>query len=201
MPVVGGERRSRVPGYSGYNQDPLAPMCKEFLNEANAILSGSRIDLFRDPIYAINEATSRETLKEYFVNNSADVKNMSAEELEDHVSMMNEQFENDVEGIMEYASMSQYNPVIGMSFPIHKNLMMNCMFDKGAIPKFVATQPKFTVSMETRWLIHPVTGKKIDFWKNQWEMTDAIEAAAPMKSMFIPLPETENTNDIFSIKI
>ena len=67
--------------------------------------------------------------------------------------------------------MGQYNPVVGMTFPIHKNIMLNNIFDKGAIPKYVATSPKFTVSMETRWLIDPETGEKIDMWREQYKMT------------------------------
>ena len=28
-----------------------------------------------------------------------------------------------------------YNPVVGITFPMHKNLLMTTVFDKGAIPK------------------------------------------------------------------
>ena len=135
-------------------------------------------------------------MKSFFIENSADPKGMTAEEYEDHIAMMEQLYENDKEAVLEHSGMGQFNPVIGMTFPIHKNIMLNNIFDKGAIPKLVATSPKFTVSMETRWLIDPETNEKIDMWREQYKMTDAIEKAAPMKSLYLPLPEAENTNII-----
>ena len=135
-------------------------------------------------------------MKSFFMENSADPRGMTTEEYEDHMLMMEQMYENDKEAVLEHCGMGQYNPVVGMTFPIHKNIMLNNIFDKGAIPKFVATSPKFTVSMETRWLIDPETGEKIDMWREQYKMTDAIDKAAPLKSLYLPLPEAENTNII-----
>lgn len=193
MPVV-GDRKSRRPGSSGYSHDAISGYAREFLNEANAILSESRVDLFTEPSKVLRNDMAKESIKTFFVENSADRSSMNDEEYEDHIEMMNEMFENDTEAVLEHSSMGQFNPVIGMTFPIHKNIMMNNIFDKGAIPKLVATSPKFTVSMETRWMIDPVTGEKIDFWREQYKMTDAIDKAAPLKSMYIALPEGETTN-------
>src|SRR5574344_416400 len=195
MPVI-GERRTNRPGSNAYSHDAIAGYAREFLNEANSILSESRVDLFTEPSKTFRQDLANESMRTFFVENSADKASMSAEEYEDHIEMMNEMYENDREAVLEHSAMGQYNPVIGMTFPIHKNIMMNNIFDKGAIPKLVATSPKFTVSMETRWMIDPVTGEKIDFWREQWKMTDAIEKAAPLKSMYLPLPEAENTNII-----
>lgn len=192
MPVV-GERKSRIPGLSAYKNDPMAAYSKQFLNEANSILNESRIDMFRNPLDAITLPETKESMRRFFVEESADIAHMNADEIEDHETMMNEMFLNDIEGIHENAAMAQFNPVVGMTFPIHKNLMMNCVFTK-AIPNFVASSPKWTETMETRWMIHPVTGEKIDFWKEQWKMSDAIRASIPKRSMFIPLPEAETTN-------
>lgn len=193
MPVI-GERRSHRPGSAGYSHDAISGYAREFLNEANAILEDAKIDLLSEPSKVLRRDMSNETLKTFFVENSADKHGMTAEEYEDHIQMMTEMYENDREAVLEHSTMSQFNPVIGMTFPIHKNIMMNNIFDKGAIPKLVATSPKFTVSMETRWLIDPETGEKIDFWREQYKMTDAIDKAAPLKSMYLPLPEAEGTN-------
>lgn len=193
MPVI-GERRTNRPGSNAYSHDAIAGYAREFLNEANSILSESRVDLFTEPSKTFRQDLANESMRTFFVENSADKASMSAEEYEDHIEMMNEMYENDREAVLEHSAMGQYNPVIGMTFPIHKNIMMNNIFDKGAIPKLVATSPKFTVSMETRWMIDPVTGEKIDFWREQYKMTDVIDKAAPMKSMYLPLPEAEGTN-------
>lgn len=195
MPVV-GEQISRKPGSAGYTHDPMAGFAKEFLSLSNSILEEARLDLYEDTSKVLRKGISDETLKSFFMENSADPRGMSTEEYEDHMVMMEQLYENDKEAVLEHCGMGQYNPVIGMTFPIHKNIMLNNIFDKGAVPKFVATSPKFTVSMETRWLIDPETNEKIDMWREQYKMTDAIEKTAPLKTLYLPLPEAQNTNII-----
>lgn len=193
MPVI-GEQISRKPGSAGYNHDPMAGYAKEFLNLTTSILEEARLDLYEDTSKVFRKGVTDESMKAFFMENSADPRGMSTEEYEDHMLMMEQMYENDKEAVLEHCGMGQYNPVIGMTFPIHKNIMLNNIFDKGAIPKFVATSPKFTVSMETRWLIDPETNEKIDMWREQYKMTDAIDKAAPLKTLFMPLPETETTD-------
>jgi hypothetical protein len=194
MPVVG--EAIRKPGSTGYTHDPMAPAAKEFLNLTTSIFNECKLDVYEEPSKVFRQSMSNDTMKRYFIENSCDTSNMTTEEYEDHVAMMEQLYENDRDAILEHSGMGQFNPVIGMTYPIHKNIMLNNIFDKGAIPKFVATSPKFTVSMETRWLIDTDTGEKIDMWKQQYKMTDAIDKAAPLKSLYLPLPEAENTNII-----
>ena len=201
MPVV-GTREARKPGSNGYAHDPMSAYAKEFLGITSSILEEGGLDLLTEPSKVLRRPITESTMKNFFIENSADPASMSTEEYEDHITMMEQLYENDREAVLEHSSMGQYNPVIGMTFPIHKNILMNNIFDKGAIPKLVATSPKFTVSMETRWLIDPETGQKIDMWREQWKMTDVIDKAAPMKSMYIALPESEKTNvlqDLFGV--
>lgn len=195
MPVI-GEQISRKPGSAGYAHDPMAGYAKEFLNLSSSILEEARLDLYEDTSKLLRTPVTDETMKTFFMENSADPRGMTTEEYEDHMAMMEQVYENDKEAVLEHCGMGQYNPVVGMTFPIHKNIMANNIFDKGAIPKYVTTVPKFTVSMETRWLIDPETGEKIDMWREQYKMTDAIDKAAPMKTLYMPLPETENTDVI-----
>ena len=196
MPVV-GETLVRKPG-NGYVHDPMAGMAKEFLNLSNSILEEGRLDIYTEPSKVFRRDITDSAMKNFFIENSCDAKDPSldTEGYEDHICMMEQLYENDKQAVLEHSGMGQFNPVIGMTFPIHKNIMLNNIFDKGAIPKLVATSPKFTVSMETRWLIDPETNEKIDMWREQYKMTDAIEKAAPMKSLYLPLPEAENTNII-----
>lgn len=193
MPVI-GNTTSRKPGSSGYSHDPMAAYAKEFLNLTQSFLEEARLDLYEEPSKVFRTPLTDETVKNFFMENSADPRGMTTEEYEDHMVMMEQMYENDKTAVLEHCGMGQYNPVIGMTFPIHKNIMLNNIFDKGAIPKFVAEAPRFTVSMETRWMIDPETGEKIDMWREQYKMTDAIDKAAPLKSMYLPLPEAENTN-------
>lgn len=200
MPIV-GTREARTPGAS-YAKDPMRAYAKEFLDITSSMLNEQQLDPYTELPKVYHNPITDGTMKSFFIENSFDRADTSYSDPEeayaDHLEMMEELYQNDKEGMLsafqEHAAMGQYNPVIGLTFPIHKNIMLNCIFDKGAIPKYVATSPKFTVSMETRWLIDPETGEKIDMWREQWKMTDAILKAAPLKSMYMPLPETEKTD-------
>ena len=193
MPIVGERQTTRLG--KGYLKDPIAEYAAAFKSTAQNILNESCIDLFQEPVKALMYESSNDTLKNFFVENSADPNSMDAEDYADHIQMMEEQFINDRAGVTENAQLSSFNPVIGLTFPIHKNILMNNIFDKGAIPKFVAASPKFTVTMETRELVTP-DGQKIDMFKNQNAMTAAIDAAAPFKEAEITLPENFTTDVI-----
>src|SRR5574344_1648361 len=107
-------------------------------------------------------------------------------------------FENDLEAVQEYAAISGYNPVIGMSFPIHKNILMNSVFDKGAIQKAVSQSPKFTITMEYRYLVKP-DGTKIDLYLEQKKIKDAIDSTSPVSKIKVNLPEAGLTDILTAI--
>ena len=191
MPVVGN--RKTIEMGKGYLNDPISQFASTFRDMAQNILTESGTDIFSEPSKVMMVGAANDTMRNFFIEESADRKGMTAQEYDDHVEMMNEMYENDRAAVLEYASIGQYNPVIGMTFPLHKNILMNNIFDKGAIPKVVAREPKFTVSMETRYLVTP-EGKKIDMFKNQMDMTDAIEATAPFVEVELALPEYGQTD-------
>lgn len=191
MPIV-GERQTSTLG-RGYAKDPLNAYVKEFKDVAANILQESGVQFFGEAAKAVMMESSNDALMNFFVENSADVANMTAEEIEDHETMMKEQYLNDRAAVLEYANVGAYNPVIGMTFPLHKNILMNNVFDKGAIPKTIAKSPKFTLTMETRTLVTP-EGEEIDMWKEQNKMMDAIDSTAPFKDCPVALPENETTD-------
>ena len=193
MPI-GGIRPKKTMGTS-YEKDKLYQFAKSYCESAQDILNEDRIDLFEEPKKALRFASSKAALKRFFVENSYDTNNteMTAEEHDDHISCMEAMFENDVEAMNEHAVLPEYNPIVGMSLPIHKLIMMNMVFDKGVIPKVTAVQPKFTISMERRILVTPA-GEEIDFFTEQNKMTDAINSTAPFKDIEIALPEAETTD-------
>lgn len=204
MPVV-GNRQSTVGAAKGYKNDPIKKFAATFSECVNDILNESNIDLYSEPTKALMMGSVRETLKNFFTEGQSDLTASEVKALgddPDKIEDMNEMaealFENDIHGIQEYAAMSTYNPVIGLTFPIHKNILMNNIFDKGAIPKVVAKEPKFTISMETRTLITP-DGEEIDMWKEQYKMRDAIESTAPFREVEIALPEMETTDVVTAI--
>lgn len=196
MPVVGN--RKTIEMGKGYLNDPISQFASTFRDMAQNILTESGTDVFSEPSKVMMVGSANDTMRNFFIEESADRRGMTAQEYDDHVEMMNEMYENDRAAVLEYASVGKYNPVIGMTFPLHKNILMNNIFDKGAIPKVVAREPKFTVSMETRYLVTP-EGKKIDMFKNQMDMTDAIEATAPFTEVELKLPEYGQTDILNSI--
>lgn len=195
MPVV-GERARRIG--SGYINDPIAEFAKSFRDVASGIIQENGVDLFTEPSKAMLLEGSNDSLMNFFIENSYDPSGMTANEIEDHLSMMKEQYINDREAILEYAPLSSYNPVIGMSLPIHKNLLMNNIFDKGAISKAVAVVPKFTVSLEQRIMTTP-DGTEIDLFTQQNMIKDAMNQAAPLVEVELALPELGTTDILAAI--
>lgn len=190
-----GTRQVVVPG-KGYESDPMHDYAKSFLNTAKSIVTESQQDVFGDPMRAFKNANTLSSLKDFFVENSCDVeyykKTNNSQGLQDHMDDMEALFENDVEAMNEYASMVNYNPVLGLTYPIHKYILMNSMFDK-CIPHAVAVQPRFTISIETRILETP-EGEEIDMFREQNKIYTAMVDVNPLMTTDINIPEFETTD-------
>ena len=204
MPVV-GTRKSTVGMGKGYANDPIKKFAASYQECVKDILNESGIDTFSEPAKALMIGNAKNALKNFFVEGQEELVagevsalGEDAALVDDARAMAEAQFENDCEAVLEYANIGAYNPVIGMTFPIHKNILMNNIFDKGAIPKVVAKEPKFTISMETRTLITP-DGEEIDMWKEQYKMRDAIDSTAPFRVVEMSLPEAEDTDVVTAI--
>ena len=197
MPI--GKIDSNV-GYVGgsYTRDPMTTYVQSFTELAKNMLNESGMDIFEEPKRILRRPATKEALKEFFCSNFMDENTNDPfvndpGYLEDQTAMMEQQFENDVEAVFEHADMADYNPVIGMTFPVHKNILMNMVFDKGAIQKVVAEGPKFTMSMEKRILVD-TQGNEIDMFLDQNKMTAAIDASNPVYNIEITLPEFGTTD-------
>lgn len=195
--MIAGTRQKTV-GNSSYRNDPLYAYGKAFTEAATNILTQESYDIFSEPTRALRKNNVKQALKEFFCNQFLDENNTekTPEQIEDELEEVKEQFENDVEGIQENAYASEYMPMVGMSLPIHKLILMNNVFSQGnIIQKVTAVQPTFTISMERRILVTP-DGKEIDMFLEQNKIADAIDATAPTKTIDITLPETETTDII-----
>lgn len=200
MPSVVGNRKSTAAMSRGYQNDPIYEFAKAFADVARDILTESGVDMFQEPGKAMMYESSINALKNFFVENTNDDDAMAAlspksaaEDIEEAHQALEEQFMNDREAVLEYSNVAAMNPVIGMTFPLHKNILMNNIFDKGAIPKVVAREPKFTITMENRFLVTP-DGQEIDIYKEQYKLYDAIEATSPYVEIELTLPENETTD-------
>ena len=201
MPIVG--ERKTVSLTNGYQNDSIRSFAESFRECAKNVLAEG-VDLFTDATKALQLPATRRILKDFYTENAYDENEFikvdpahAASLAEDANTMYEEMFTNDIEGILEHTNLGVMNPVIGMTFPIHKNIMMNNVFDKGAIPKFVAREPKFTITMEDRILVTP-DGQEIDMYKEQYKMRDAIDSTAPFHEIELELPQLEGATDILA---
>lgn len=193
MPQVGERINPTLQFAKMYEKDPLAKYAQTFKETMDNILVSERADLISEPGRTMMCEGAIDTLKNFFVENSFDPEEKTLEEQEDFRKDMESLFENDMEVVKEYAAISNFNPVIGMSVPIHKNILMNNVFDKGVITKVVANSSKFTMTMETRYILTP-EGEEIDIWKEQNRITQAIDSTAPIKNIPLALPENMTTD-------
>lgn len=190
-----GTRQSFKPG-RGYENDPMHAYAQSFLNIANAVVKEDAQDVFGDPRRAFGSNSTIASMKDFFIENSYDKdyfdKTRNPQALQEHMDDMDNLFQNDLEAVNEYAAMATYNPVLGLTFPIHKYILMNCMFDK-CIPHAVAVQPRFTISIETRYLVTP-EGEEIDMFRQQNKIYSAMVDTNPLKTTDIDLPEFETVD-------
>lgn len=175
-----------------YKSDPMHSFAESYVDLTQGIMTENATDIYSEPGRALLMKGTNEALKQFFVENSYDPTGMSPDEINDHIETMEQQYDNDRKGLLEHVAGAAMNPMIGISIPMHKFILMNMVFDKGSIPKFVARGPKFTISMEYRILID-TEGNELDMFRDQNLMTDAIEKTARETEFELPaLPFTDD---------
>ena len=194
MPSVGERKNPNTMG--NFAKDPMYKYAASFYDTQKAIMNEAQVDYAADPARATAFPGAQNALKEFYLENAVigDKNHMDAEEYQDQVDMMNECFINDLQAVRENAvsGMSNYNPLIGLSLPMHKYLMMNCVFAQ-AIPRYVAKSPSWTETMETRWMVTP-DGKKIDIANQQNQIFGAWKEANKPVEVPMVLPELQTTD-------
>ena len=192
MPTVGTRRN---PSMGNFTKDPMYEYAASFSDVTKRILNEGYVDYSVEPTKAAMMPTTVDALKEFYVDNSAICQeHMTAEEYQDHIEMMNESFTNDIQGVREagVTGMASYNPMVGLSLPMHKYLMMNCVFAQ-ALPRFVAKSPAWTETMETRYMITP-DGRRIDIANQQNQIYGAWKSINAPIEVPIALPEVASVD-------
>lgn len=223
--MILGTKENDIQDLRGYENDPLYPYVESFINVVKApqyLNEGyNYFGNIRD--YMRNPAT-REEMKKFFVENSyhpedprfcQEGKNanpFALKNIKEHTEYMEQLFENDLSapdahgkswGILgsgwvnEASPLTDFNNVVGMSLPVHKNILMNAVFDQ-VLPKKVSRSNRFTESIETREMID-TNGNRIDMFYEQNKMTPAINKSIPQARVFIPLPEMRTINILQSV--
>lgn len=189
MPVVGERKLSTV---ASMERDSMYKYAQKFNDTTRTIQTESQINYSLEPGKAAMYGSTVDALREFFIEESADYTNMTPEEIQDHETMMNESFTNDIQALRESASAANYNPIIGLGLPMHKYLMLNCMFAQ-AVPRFVAKSPSWTETMETRYLITP-DGQRIDVANQQNLIYGAFKSQNASIDVPIALPEVKTVD-------
>ena len=195
MPIY-GERKQKILG-RGFENDPLKQYVEEFSKTLTNVMTECTVDYFREPSLAFMNPSGKEALRKFFVEGSWDEKDPRYKDpnvLQDHKEQMNALFENTIQAINEHTPIGSFNPIQGITVPIYKNTLMNMVFDKGAIPKAVAVSPKFTRTMENRFLIDK-DGNKIDMFREQEKMYPAMKATNPVTDIEMTLTAGQGTFD------
>lgn len=200
MPIGRGQTTNYVGG--SHFKDSLTEYVQSFMNTNDNVLQEGGYDILDEPLKVMRRSPSKSAWKRFFTEGYMDTAAIGADPIlddfaiQDNQAMMEQHFENDVNALYEHSAVADYNPVMGMVFPMHKNILMNMVFDKGAIQKVVAESPKFTLTMETR-ILRDSKGNEIDMFLEQNKMTEAIDASNPVYTIELTLPEAQTT-DILS---
>ena len=193
MPSV-GERKQ--PKMGNFSKDPMYAYAQAFCETQQNIIRESQVDYAQEPARALSFRSVQDQMKNFYLENSVigDAAKLGAEKYQDQLDMMNEAFINDIQAVREnaVAGMSAWNPLIGLSLPMHKYLMLNCVFAQ-AVPRFVAKSPSWTETMETRYMIAP-DGRKIDIANQQNEIFSVWKSANKPVDVAITLPESQSVD-------
>lgn len=172
--------RTKVLG-QGYETDPIREYAESFANTVRNIVSEASVDYYAETGTALRDKQVVNDLKKFFVENSFDKEGLRPSEIQELTEQNEMLFENDVQAMQESCAVSSFNALVGMALPMHKNIMMNMVWDKGGIPKKTAPSEKFTRTMETRLLVTP-DGTEIDMWLEQNKMSKAMRSVNPWKT-------------------
>ena len=110
-----------------YSQNEMHGLAEQFQAVAKAGLEES-VDVFNEPNKFFMTPALKSQMKSFFVNESYDPNpdnpDMNPRAIKEHMDGMGALFEHDLQGIMEAAPLGAFNPVVGLTFPMHKNLLM-----------------------------------------------------------------------------
>lgn len=176
------------------NQSGMYNYAKAFKDLASDILNECGYDIYTDAKRTYMNQRALSLLKENFIEQSYDPGAFTdVEALKEYKDDMSLQFDNDIRGLLESTATGEMNPVVGMSTVMHKFILMNMVYDKGAIQKLVTDDQKFTITQQYRYLID-TDGNKLDMALDQNKMTEAINNSNKTRIIEVPLPEQGETD-------
>lgn len=181
-----GEAGVEKPDLRGYETNSLFGVAKDYLAMVRGINEATGCDIIRRPADLIHDEQAKDELKNSFIEQSYDENDPRFQDegfRESHLENMEQLFDNDMASMNEAAALGAYNPVVGMTLPMHKNILMNAVFDQ-VLPKDVARSPKFTLTMETRTIVD-IHGNEYDMFAEQNKISSSIEESVPTADIVV----------------
>ena len=187
--MIVGNRDDVVMGASYSSDHALYNFSEQVKNLFTDVEQTCQHSILSETAKVLKDPLADDQIKKFFVENSCDIKEYENNpvKLQEHYDDMAQLYENDKQALMENTAMGTINPIVGLTFPMHKLILMNMVFDKGAIPKAVAAKPAFTMAMERRLLID-TEGNELDLYRDQNKLTQAIKKTAAVKEIELDLP-------------
>lgn len=192
-PLMEGDTSSIL---RNYESDPLHELASRYVDIIKEAYDNQEINILKDPQEFFKDPVCRKRMKDFFLEQAFDTNDplyQTRDQVKSYMESLDALYDHDVQGMLEAAPLGAFNPVIGMTLPMHKNLLATTVFDKGGIPKDVAPSPKFTVTMETRQMYAP-DGTTIDMFLEQNKIKDLVEQSIPRKNLVLKLPEFMTTD-------
>lgn len=182
----------------GYEQDPLHKYAEAFQDVIRGAIEEAKINFYTETADFYRKSQTNDEMKKFFIEDCYDEADPKYRDNPDAVKSLIENMEtlydNDRQAVLESAPLSSFNPIIGMALPLHKNVLMNTVFDQ-VMPKDVARSPRFTLTLERRILVD-TQGKEYDMFLQQDKIYPSIEASVPQQDIVINLPENESVDVI-----
>jgi len=181
--------------------DKMYGVAKDWVNTLKAIKQNSQIDPVSNTQMALCESAVQNDLLAYYKKYAYDPKDPKFDpKLGGNPELMNEAeeemalfYENDRECMCEAMAINGFNPTMTFTPPLHKDILMNCVWQQGIIPRLVTNTPNVQVEREVRLLVDPTTGEKFDMFQEQYKIAKAVKNARPMRRVGCKFPENKTT--------
>lgn len=187
--------------------DKMYAVTKDWMNTLKAIKSSIQVDPVSSPQVALCEGACQNELLSYYKKYSFDPKDPKfdpkfggnpelMQEIEEEMSLY---YENDRECMCEAMAINGFNPTMTFTPPLHKDILMNCVWQQGIIPRLVTNTPVIQVEREVRLLVDPTTGEKFDMFQEQYKIAKAMENARPMRPVACTFTLTTGLENCYNV--
>lgn len=187
--------------------DKYYGVVKEYMEVLKSIKKDSRYDPITNTNIALCEGSVQNELLNYYKKDLIDYKSAEYDaerggnpnklkELEEEVNLY---FENDRQCMCEASPLHGYNPTMTFTPPLHKDILMNCVWHQGVIPRLVTNTPNIQIEREILLLTDPSTGEKFNMFEEQYKISQAMKNARPVRRIACGFPEDRDTNFLMNL--